>query len=276
MEARNKVYRGLGETNSTRVKGSSEIGWIKQMANVRQCKNGQMSPRKARCHLFSSLSVRLILVWKGVHHSQWIVRKDVDFTSGQLNGFLAIPDSRCDTEPPFLNILVTTRHEQLEQRADIRETWGKERLIGERRICAYFLLGYDGAHQSDIERENHLHKDIIQSNFTDTYYDLTIKVLMSMEWVHRFCSSAVSVMKTDSDMFVKNNYLTKLLSVKNPHNFFSGVVFNNWGPIRNKSSKFYVSEEEYPKHKFACAINKADQHPRHLNRILPELSFRCS
>ncbi|XP_067832439.1 beta-1,3-galactosyltransferase 5-like [Heptranchias perlo] len=214
-----------------------------------------MTPRKVRYLLFllCSLSALLILVYSliiGVYLSQRFIRKDAQFTSGQRNGFLAIPDSRCHTDPPFLCILVTTRHEQLEERAAIRETWGKDRRIGERRICTYFLLGYDGAHQSDIERENQLNKDIIQSNFTDTYYNLTLKVLMGMEWIHRFCSSAVFVMKTDSDMFVNTNYLTQLLSAKDMHNFFSGVVFSNWGPIRDKNSKFYVSEEEYPDPKY--------------------------
>ncbi|XP_067836190.1 beta-1,3-galactosyltransferase 5-like [Heptranchias perlo] len=214
-----------------------------------------MNLRKLKYYLLllCSLSALLIPVYIliiRVYHSQRIIQKDAESTSGQLHGFPAIPDSRCDTDPPFLCTLVTTRHEQLEERAAIRETWGKDRRIGERRICTYFLLGYDGAHQSDIERENHLHKDIIQSNFNDTYYNLTIKVLMGMEWVHRFCSSAVFIMKTDSDMFVNTNYLTQLLSVKNTHNFFSGVVFYNWGPIRDKNSKFYVNEEEYPHSKY--------------------------
>ncbi|XP_067836146.1 beta-1,3-galactosyltransferase 5-like [Heptranchias perlo] len=169
-----------------------------------------MNLRKLKYHLLllCSLSALLIPVYIliiRVYHSQRIIQKDAESTLGQLHGFLAIPDSRCDTDPPFLCTLVTTRHEQLEERAAIRETWGKDRRIGERRICTYFLLGYDGAHQSDIERENHLHKDIIQRNFTDTYYNLTIKVLMGMEWVHRFCSSAVFIMKTDSDMFVNTN-----------------------------------------------------------------------
>ncbi|XP_067835350.1 beta-1,3-galactosyltransferase 5-like isoform X2 [Heptranchias perlo] len=196
------------------------------------------------------IPVLLFLVWELVHHSQWIVCNEVDFTSDQLQGFLAIPDSQCDTDPPFLCILVTTRHEELKERAAIRETWGKDRRVGERRICTYFLLGYDGVHQLDIERENQNHKDIIQSNFTDTYYNLTLKVLMGLECVDRFCSSAVFVMKTDSDMFVNTNYLTQLLSAKNTHSFFSGLLYNNMCPTRNKNNKFYVSEEEYPHQKF--------------------------
>uniref|UniRef100_A0A4W3JY51 Hexosyltransferase n=1 Tax=Callorhinchus milii TaxID=7868 RepID=A0A4W3JY51_CALMI len=149
-------------------------------------------------------------------------------TQYKQDGFLLVPDSRCNVNPPFLVILVTSATNKNKARSAIRQTWGKETTIGNNRIVTYFLLGYSAHYQQQLLDESLQHNDIIQQNFTDSYYNLTTKVLMGMEWVTRFCPSASFVMKTDTDMFVNIYYL-----------------FNR-RPIRNKKSKCYAGEAEYP------------------------------
>ncbi|XP_078391622.1 beta-1,3-galactosyltransferase 5-like [Cetorhinus maximus] len=168
--------------------------------------------------------------------------------SAKLNdhSFLMLPNSSCDTSPPFLVLLVTSAQDQLEARSVIRQTWGRARTTHGKRVVSYFLLGYSREHQEQLLKESSLHKDIIQKNFTDTYYNLTTKVLMGLEWVSRFCPSTSFVMKTDSDMFVNTDHLTKLLLGMNHTDIFTGFIMWNSGPIREKFSKWYVSEQEYP------------------------------
>ncbi|XP_078392659.1 beta-1,3-galactosyltransferase 5-like [Cetorhinus maximus] len=168
--------------------------------------------------------------------------------SAKLNdhSFLMLPNSSCDTSPPFLVLLVTSAQDQLEARSVIRQTWGRARTTHGKRVVSYFLLGYSREHQEQLLKESSLHKDIIQKNFTDTYYNLTTKVLMGLEWVSRFCPSTSFVMKTDSDMFVNTDHLTKLLLGMNHTDIFTGFITWNSGPIREKFSKWYVSEQEYP------------------------------
>uniref|UniRef100_A0A4W3JKS9 Hexosyltransferase n=1 Tax=Callorhinchus milii TaxID=7868 RepID=A0A4W3JKS9_CALMI len=162
------------------------------------------------------------------------------------DGFLLVPDSRCHVNPPFLVILVTSAMNKNKARAAIRQTWGKETTIGNNRIVTYFLLGYSAHYQQQLLDESLQHNDIIQQNFTDSYYNLTTKVLMGMEWVTRFCPSASFVMKTDADMFVNIYYLQELLATKNRNNFFTGEVRFNRSPMRRQNSQWYVKEEEYP------------------------------
>ncbi|KAJ7320583.1 hypothetical protein JRQ81_020094 [Phrynocephalus forsythii] len=137
----------------------------------------------------------------------------------------------------------------MEARMAIRESWGKERIIAGKRIVTYFLLGkklrpYD---QIAVTAENTLYKDIIQKDFLDTYYNLTLKTLMGFEWIHKFCPQSTFVMKTDSDMFVNTYYLTELLLKRNrTTSFFTGLLRMNDHPIRDPSSKWYVTKEEYP------------------------------
>ncbi|XP_078087650.1 beta-1,3-galactosyltransferase 5-like [Mustelus asterias] len=166
------------------------------------------------------------------------------------HSFLMLPNSSCDTNPPFLVLLVTSAQDLLEARSAIRQTWGRERTTHGQRVVTYFLLGYSQEHQEQLLKESSLHKDIIQKNFTDSYYNLTTKVLMGLEWVNRFCPSTSFVMKTDSDMFVNTDYLTELLLGKNRKDFFTGFIMRSLRPNRDRSSQWYISEQEYPQEKY--------------------------
>ncbi|XP_054830380.1 beta-1,3-galactosyltransferase 5-like [Eublepharis macularius] len=168
-------------------------------------------------------------------------------------GFLKVPDMDCRKNPPFLVILVASHHDQIKTRMAIRETWGKERVVADKRIVTFFLLG-STLHPHDqptILMESLLYKDIIQKDFVDTYYNLTLKTLMGLEWVRTFCPQSSFVMKTDSDMFVNPFYLTELLLKKNrTTRFFTGALTMHGHPVRDPRSKWYVSREEYPWNKY--------------------------
>ncbi|XP_072369324.1 beta-1,3-galactosyltransferase 5-like isoform X1 [Scyliorhinus torazame] len=166
--------------------------------------------------------------------------------SKEKGEFLIIPQSDCGDDPPFLVYLVTVSHPQWKERNAIRQTWGKDQRTDGKRTVAYFLLGYNTRYQSMILNESLHYQDIIQKNFTDTYYNLTLKVLMGIEWAHEFCPSVSFVMKTDSDMFVNTYYLTELLSERTRTHLYTGFVKANENPIRYALSKWYLSKEEYP------------------------------
>ncbi|NXW65624.1 B3GT5 galactosyltransferase, partial [Eurystomus gularis] len=163
--------------------------------------------------------------------------------------FLQVPHIDCHKNPPFLVLLVTSSYHHFDARMAIRQTWGKERTVAGQRLVTYFLLGstMNLSQQADITAESQKYKDIIQKNFTDTYYNLTVKTMMGMEWIHRFCYQSSFVMKTDTDVFVNVFYLTELLlRKKRTTRFFTGFLKLNEYPIRKRDSKWYVSREEYP------------------------------
>ncbi|XP_007535694.1 beta-1,3-galactosyltransferase 5-like [Erinaceus europaeus] len=175
------------------------------------------------------------------------------FNKGNRRDFLQLPELNCEQNPPFLVLLVASSQDQVLARSVIRGTWGRERLLRGKRIKMLFLLGA-GPNKNllrKMSQESQQHRDIIQKDFVDTYNNLTLKTLMGMEWVHRFCPQAAFVMKTDTDTFVNVYYLTDLLLQKNrTSRFFTGSIFINTSPIRNKDSKWFVSTEEYPRDKY--------------------------
>ncbi|KAM6162557.1 beta-1,3-galactosyltransferase 5 [Erethizon dorsatum] len=167
--------------------------------------------------------------------------------------FLQLPDIDCTQNPPFLVLLVTSSPQQVAARTAIRETWGQEQEARGQGVRTFFLLGTTASEDemTVVAQESQRHGDIIQKDFKDVYFNLTLKTMMGMEWVHRFCPQATFVMKTDTDMFINIHYLTELLLKKNRTvGFFTGYLKLNEFPIRNKFSKWYVSQSEYPWSKY--------------------------
>ncbi|XP_072894828.1 beta-1,3-galactosyltransferase 5-like [Hemitrygon akajei] len=168
--------------------------------------------------------------------------------SSRLNGtsFLTRPAGRCDDSAPFLVLLVPSSPDEFEARSAIRQTWGSERRLGGARAVTYFLLGHGRDRQDSIRREAAQHRDIIQGDFYDTYYNLTLKVLLGLEWICCYCRSPSFVMKTDTDTFVNTDYLLELLSHAPRSNLLTGRIYKGAKPYRGTKNRWYISKEEYP------------------------------
>ena len=156
--------------------------------------------------------------------------------------------------PPFLVLLILTVAGEVETRNAIRQTWANENVAPGVRIIRLFLLGVKEGElgrqqQKIVEAESLMHHDIIQQDFLDTYLNLTLKTLLGMNWVAMHCPRASYVMKTDSDMFVNTLFLIQKLlrpELKPKTNYITGLIYKDTKPIRDKSSKWYISPEEYP------------------------------
>lgn len=167
----------------------------------------------------------------------------------QSRKFLQLPDIDCGQSAPFLVLLVTSSQEQEATRAIIRRTWGGVRLALDKPVRTFFLLGSTPSQDvhAQVTREGQVYGDIIQKDFLDVYSNLTLKTMMGMEWVQRFCPQASFIMKTDTDMFVNVHYLVELLLKRNrTRRFFTGFLKMNEFPIRMKYNKWFISKREYP------------------------------
>ncbi|KAL2301656.1 hypothetical protein Nmel_011046 [Mimus melanotis] len=176
-------------------------------------------------------------------------------TPTQSFTFIINEEEKCKDKTPFLVLLISTTAAELQHRRAIRESWGSEAAVPGVDIVRLFMLGIEnkGANKDVLLRESNQYHDIIQQDFLDTYNNLTLKTLMGMRWVASYCSGARFAMKTDSDVFVNTMYLIeKLLRPLPPstQNYFTGHLMKGHTPIRNKASKWYISEEEFPGKKY--------------------------
>ncbi|XP_041659531.1 beta-1,3-galactosyltransferase 2-like [Cheilinus undulatus] len=156
-------------------------------------------------------------------------------------------------QAPFLVLLITTEARQEEARNAIRQTWGNESLAP--GFIRLFLLGKNGGvlQQKMLEAESNRHHDIIQQDFSDTYNNLTIKILMGLNWVALHCPQVSYVMKTDSDMFVNTEYLIHSVlrpKIKPKTDYFTGHILENQTPFRDRNNKWYMPPELYPGNRY--------------------------
>ncbi|XP_040271767.1 beta-1,3-galactosyltransferase 2-like [Bufo bufo] len=167
--------------------------------------------------------------------------------------FLINQPRKCLTQNPFLLLLVIGESQDVKARDTIRMTWGNVSNYRDVDVMMLFLVGISpvmtGAIQRLLEEESTIYEDIVQQDFLDIYQNLTLKTLMGMEWVNDFCPNASYVMKVDNDVFLNVNYLVhQLLHPDLPPrtNYLTGLIVRYTGPIRDKESQWYISEEVYP------------------------------
>ncbi|XP_016378371.1 beta-1,3-galactosyltransferase 1-like [Sinocyclocheilus rhinocerous] len=157
-------------------------------------------------------------------------------------------------QDPFLVLMVPVAPHQLEARNAIRSTWGNESSVQGKAVLTLFLVGLTGGAeaQQQLEEESRQHRDLLQSNFVDSYCNLTIKTMVIMDWLATRCSQAAYAMKVDSDMYINlENMMSLLLSPNTPRqNYVTGYLMWDRPVIRDKNSKWYVAEELYPEPKY--------------------------
>lgn len=159
----------------------------------------------------------------------------------------------CKAKTPFLVLLVPVAPNNVAARDAIRQTWGKENLVQGEVVLTLFMLGSVRSAdvkkvQEKVEQENLQHHDLIQSDFMDTYRNLTIKTMVIMDWLATRCPTTAYAMKIDSDMFL--NIENLVIMLKKPgipkQGYLTGMLMWNRPVVRSKNSKWYVSEEMYP------------------------------
>ena len=145
-----------------------------------------------------------------------------------------------------LLIIIMSAPYHIEARTAIRQTWGH---YGQRRdVSVIFMLGStrDTKIEKQLQQEQKLYGDIIRGRYLDSYSNLTLKTISSLEWVTIHCTDVKFILKTDDDMFIN---VPRLLSFIHKHERDNNVIFGRlakkWKPIRNKKSKYYVSQAQY-------------------------------
>ena len=82
-----------------------------------------------------------------------------------------------------------------------------------------------------IKAESFIYGDIIQENFIDGYYNLTLKTIMGFKWSSKYCSNAKFIMKLDDDVVVNTfdllNYLNRIYLTDRPENTLYCYLLEN-------------------------------------------------
>ncbi|XP_054607721.1 N-acetyllactosaminide beta-1,3-N-acetylglucosaminyltransferase 2a [Nothobranchius furzeri] len=162
-------------------------------------------------------------------------------------------------ENPFLLLVVKSLIPHFDRRQAIRQTWGHAGILANRTVVTVFLLGSTLLVESfpDLQgmlvHEGNFHKDLLQWDYRDTFFNLTLKEVLFLEWFSQHCPQAQYVLKGDDDVFVNTlrvlDFLDGLSEFK-AKDLFIGDVISDAGPQRDKRLKYFIPESvfvgEYP------------------------------
>ncbi|XP_029977952.1 beta-1,3-galactosyltransferase 1-like [Sphaeramia orbicularis] len=156
---------------------------------------------------------------------------------------------RCQDLRPFLVLMVPVAPNNRKHRDAIRRTWGGQTMVLDKAVALFFILGRQTGVQLEDQllQESRDHRDLIQADFLDCYKNLTIKTMVMMEWLDAHCSGASYAMKIDSDMFLNVAKLVSMLTDAPRTAYLSGLVERAAGVLRQRSSKWFVPVQVYPR-----------------------------
>ncbi|XP_042198607.1 N-acetyllactosaminide beta-1,3-N-acetylglucosaminyltransferase 3-like [Callorhinchus milii] len=159
-----------------------------------------------------------------------------------------LPD-KC-REEVFLLLVVKSNLFNYNQREMVRKTWGKEREIQGVRIRRIFIVAQTpnlqerGKANQLLEIENKEHQDILQWDFLDSFFNLTLKQYLFLQWMDDYCPSAQFIFNGDDDVFANTDNMVEFLlsSGSGQKHLYVGYLIYGGGPIREKWSKYFIPE----------------------------------
>lgn len=160
---------------------------------------------------------------------------------------------KCSGEIDLL-IVIKSVITQFDRREVIRKTWGKEQVLNGKRIKTLFLLGKSSNleeranHQKLLEYEDYIYGDILQWDFMDSFFNLTLKEIHFLKWFSSYCPKTQYIFKGDDDVFVSVPNIFEYLEISgNLKDLFVGDVLFKAKPIRKKQNKYYIPQALYNK-----------------------------
>ncbi|KAK4807957.1 hypothetical protein QYF61_016188 [Mycteria americana] len=160
----------------------------------------------------------------------------------------------------FLLLAIKSAPVNYERREAIRKTWGQERAFEGAFIRRLFLVGVAPSAR-DAKKLNRLlrleqreHGDVLQWDFRDTFFNLTLKQVLFHAWLEERCPGVRFVFNGDDDIFVNTDNVVRFAMTTQgarEQHLMVGQLFVNHRPVRLQRSKYFVptqllASERYP------------------------------
>ncbi|KAM3911989.1 N-acetyllactosaminide beta-1,3-N-acetylglucosaminyltransferase 2-like isoform 2-T2 [Leptodactylus fuscus] len=159
------------------------------------------------------------------------------------------PD-KCPLNRTFLLLAIKSSPQNFAQRQAVRDTWGAEKSYGGKYVKLVFLLGTVSVIDLSpfLEYENSRSHDLLQWDFEDTFFNLTLKDQLFLGWARTYCARATYILKGDDDVFVRTPKVVHVLSLLGGHkhqSLYMGHVVKLAKPYRDPQSKYYIPASFY-------------------------------
>ncbi|XP_050973558.1 UDP-GlcNAc:betaGal beta-1,3-N-acetylglucosaminyltransferase 7, like [Labeo rohita] len=206
---------------------------------------------KIKCHENSTIKSQAWFRRLGPRFHEFVLHRHCRYYPMLLNH-----PEKCSGDVDVL-VVVKSVIEEHDRREAVRQTWGKEQEIQGLKIKTLFLLGTPATGkdarnlQALVQYEDRTYGDILQWDFMDTFYNLTLKEVNFLRWFNIYCSGVPFVFKGDDDVFVHTKNLVELIGFRVEENRVENLIVGDTileaKPIRNRQSKYFIPKELYDK-----------------------------
>uniref|UniRef100_W5NLD6 Hexosyltransferase n=2 Tax=Lepisosteus oculatus TaxID=7918 RepID=W5NLD6_LEPOC len=176
---------------------------------------------------------------------------DLNVAKDNISKYYTISNPNvCSGRDIFLLSMIFSTPENGTRREEIRKTWANFTEVKGFTVHTLFVLGssQSGTIQAEVMEESTRHSDIIQGKFIDSASNLTLTMVLTMQWTVTFCPYARFILKTDETMFVNYAAVVEyLLSLRrHPEDLYIGRVIHQEMPNRDPHSSDFVPISQYP------------------------------
>ena len=119
----------------------------------------------------------------------------------------------------FIHSAATTEGKPYIKRQAQRKTWVSE--AKKHNISVYFMIALSENQTTNqlLKEESNRYKDMIQMQFIDNYWNLTLKSVSILRWAQNKCKNSKLIIKTDDDTILNINKILNSLD-----QFKSGIT----------------------------------------------------
>ncbi|KAL8617909.1 hypothetical protein ACOMHN_026486 [Nucella lapillus] len=148
---------------------------------------------------------------------------------------------------------IFTRPESVDTRAVIRNTWGSVTRNNTSNFRHVFVTGYtsDVARMRMLKEESRHFRDVVISEFIDSYNNLTLKTMTSLHWITGYCAHARFFFKVDDDVWLNTGRLLERFNQSSGlQRGLGGYCKMSSRVLRETSSKWYAPYASYPERQY--------------------------
>ncbi|XP_045164821.2 beta-1,3-galactosyltransferase 1-like [Mercenaria mercenaria] len=167
--------------------------------------------------------------------------------------YIINPRDTCKSKNLKYIIYVHSAPKNHKKRQMVRQTWGARSVLQKYSMRIVFIMGVveDISTMERVKYESNSYGDIVVENFLDSYRNLTFKAIAGLKWVSKHCDNATYVIKSDDDILIDMHALMQQMNSTEIKNYGTKnlIMCNQWvrmKVIRDKKSKWYISEKEFP------------------------------
>ena len=154
--------------------------------------------------------------------------------------------------PIDLLVLVTTIPKTFKERQAMRDTWLQHSRGNTANVRYVFLFGggWSQREQAILYNESAQYGDILQEDYKDAYYNLSMKVMSGYKWALKFCNRATFTLRTADDNYINIPGLVKWVRTEGPKNMHVQIGYKQTHIIafREKTKKWYITRPEFPEY----------------------------